>query len=369
MDSTQMLKEQFVGRSKDSLPTPSLLVDEPKLQGNLDRMAAFCAGGAAKLRPHVKSHKCSALARRQVAAGAQGVTVATVQEAESMVAGGITDILVANQVANDYWLARLARLANCCDLKVAVDSAANAGQLSRVAASAGVALGVLVEVDVGMGRCGAAPLQPACQLAHQVVQLPGLRLRGFMGYEGHAVNIQDRGTREATCLEAMSLLTATVGQARSEGLSVEIVSGGGTGTYDMAGRFPGVTEIQAGSYALMDLNYRRVLSDFDCALTILATVVSRPAGDRAVVDAGLKSMSTEFGLPRVVGAPGIALYDLAEEHGILQVDGPGEQLRCGDRLELLPTHSCTTVPLHPYVFVMRGAEVVDLWMVDARRSS
>jgi D-serine deaminase-like pyridoxal phosphate-dependent protein len=369
MGSTAELLDQFVGQSKEKLPTPALLVDEEKLMGNLLRMAAFLAGGPTRVRPHAKSHKCSALARRQIEAGAVGITVATVQEAESMAAGGIADILVANQVVNDYWLARLVRLAGRCDLKATVDSETNAVQLSQAATRAGAELGVVVEVDVGMGRCGAEPLQPACELAHRVAELPNLCLRGFMGYEGHAVNIQNRSQREATCRQAMSLLLSTVEMARSQGLEVEIVSGGGTGTFDITGRIPGVTEIQAGSYALMDLTYRRVLTDFECAMTVLTTVISRPAPDRAVLDAGLKSMSTEFGLPQPASLQGAVLRDLAEEHGILEVAGPGAELRCGDRVELLPTHGCTTVAWHPYLFLTRGFTVVDVWEVDGRRHS
>jgi D-serine deaminase-like pyridoxal phosphate-dependent protein len=366
VSQAELLHQQFVGQPKESLPTPALLVDEQRLMGNIQKMAAFFAAGSSRLRPHAKSHKCSALARRQVEAGAIGITCATVQEAEAMVAGGVRDILIANQVVNDYWLQRLLPLAGPCDIKVAADAEANLRQLSQAAAAAGVTLGVLVEVNVGMGRCGTAPGPAACALAGLAAHLPGLRWRGFMGYEGHAVGILDRQERFAACRQALALLTDTVELARSQGLAAEIVSAGGTGTYEAAGRFPGVTEVQAGSYALMDLTYRRVLTDFQCALTILSTVISRHTPDRAIGDAGLKSMTTEFGLPEVTGSPGVTLSDLSEEHSIFSVDA-GVALAPGDKVELLPSHGCTTVALHPYLFIVRGGLVHDVWAVDGRR--
>jgi D-serine deaminase-like pyridoxal phosphate-dependent protein len=360
------LRQQFAGKPRELLPTPALLVDERRLMGNLQKMAAFFAAGPTRLRPHAKSHKCSTLARLQVEAGAIGITCATVQEAEAMVAGGVRDILIANQVVNDYWLQRLLTLAGKCDLKVAADAEKNLRQLSRAASAAGVELGILVEVNVGMGRCGIDAGPPACALATVAAQLPGLRWRGFMGYEGHVVGIHDRQERFAQCRQAMTLLTQTVDLAREQGLVAEIVSAGGTGTYEAAGRFPGVTEVQAGSYALMDLAYRRVLTDFECALTVLATVISRPTPDRAIGDAGLKSMSTEFGLPEVAGNPGVALRDLSEEHSIFSVAGAHVTLAPGDKVELLPSHGCTTVALHPYLYLMRDGRVHDVWAVDGR---
>jgi D-serine deaminase-like pyridoxal phosphate-dependent protein len=164
----------------------------------------------------------------------------------------------------------------------------------------------------------------------------------------------------------MSLLTGTVEMARRQGLPAEIVSAGGTGTYDVAGAFPGVTEVQAGSYALMDLQYRRVRKEFQPALRILSTVISRPSPTRAVADAGLKSLSTEFGIPEAVAPPGVRLQDLSEEHSILEVDEEN-RLGPGDRVEFLPSHSCTTVPLHPCMFVVQEGLVREVWMIDGRR--
>ena len=356
----------FIGLSKDFLPTPSLIVDEDRLGENLERMARFFADKPAKLRPHVKSHKCSALALRQVQAGAIGVTAATVEEAEAMAAGGVRDILIANQVMNRFWVDRLVTLASVCDLKVAVDSERFATLLSTAAQGQAAEVGVVIEVNVGMDRCGVPPGQVACALAQRVASTSGLRFRGFMGYEGHAVGVEDPASRAEACRVAMDLLVSTVDLARSQGLLVEIVSAGGTGTYDIAGNFPGVTEVQAGSYALMDLQYRRVRSEFQPALRVLSTVISRPSQTRAVADAGLKAMSTEFGTPQVVAPEGVRLIDLSEEHALLEVD-EGSALCPGDRVEFLPTHSCTTVPLHACMFLTKRDLVREVWVIDGRR--
>jgi D-serine deaminase-like pyridoxal phosphate-dependent protein len=225
---------------------------------------------------------------------------------------------------------------------------------------------VVIEVDVGMGRCGCQPGEPVVELAGAVTRLAGLRFRGLMGYEGHAVGIADAFERGVVCRTSLSLLTSTADLLRARGLPVEIVSAGGTGTHDVAGRYPGITEIQAGSYALMDLQYRGIAPQFACALNILSTVISRPTRDRAVTDSGLKSMTTEFGLPVVVDRPGVVLRDLSEEHGILEVE-PGAALGPGETLALFPTHSCTTVSLHPYLYLVRDGIVREVWAVDGGR--
>ncbi len=361
------LERRTIGQAIEALPTPALLVDEERLSQNLQKMAAFFAAGQSRLRPHVKSHKCSALALRQIRAGAIGITAATVEEAQAMASAGVRDILIANQIVNPYWVECLLQVARICDLKVAVDSAALAQQLSAAAEHAGVELGAVVEVDVNMGRCGCPPGEPACQLAHLVAGLPHLRLRGFMGYEGHAVGIEDPGERARVCREAMAQLVGTAKRAREQGLPVEIVSAGGTGTHDVAGRYPGVTEVQAGSYALMDLQYRRVVPGFEHALTILSTVISRPTASRAVTDAGLKSMSTEFGLPAVTGLSGVVLEDLSEEHGILRIEDPQHPLAPGARVQLYPSHGCTTVNLHRRLYLVRDGKVSGVWAIDGVR--
>jgi len=380
-------------RGEPGLDTPALVIDLDALERNLRRMAAFFAPLPCALRPHAKTHKCVEIARRQIELGAVGITCAKLGEAETMADGGIADVLIANQVTAPGKLPRLARLAGRCTLTVAIDDLENANAIAAAAREAGTTVGVLVEVDTGMGRCGIAP-EPAAgaRFCRTVAELDGLRFRGLMGYEGHAVLVEDRAERQATAETAARLLLECASAVRDAGLPVEIVSAGGTGTYDATGRLDGITEIQAGSfvsaggtgtydatgrldgiteiqagsYCLMDARYRRVRPEFDNALFLLATVVSRPTAERVVLDCGMKSITHEFGLPIVLDPPGLELVHLSEEHGACRVAQPPCALRPGDRVRLLPTHCCTTVNLHDRYWVVRDGLLVETWPIAAR---
>ena len=273
------------------IPTPALVVDVPAMERNLKRMHEFYAGSTCKIRPHFKAHKTPEVARRQLAAGAcSGLTCATVAEAEVVLAEGLTDdVLIANEVVGPGKAARVAALNRRADVKVAVDSEYGLEDIARAARDASVEVGVLVDVDVGLPRCGVAPGEPALELARRVDATEGVRLRGMMGYEGHVVAIEDREEREARAAKAMDRLLSSVRMVRDAGLPCEIVSAGGTGTYDITGRIEGITEIQAGSYALMDTAYAKLDIPFELAFTVLGTVLSRPRPDRCVTDAGHKA--------------------------------------------------------------------------------
>ena len=352
---------------KWELDTPALLLDLRALEENIQRMATFMSGQAAGLRPHAKTHKCPEIARRQLAAGAVGITCAKLGEAEALadVAG---DILIANQIVGPAKIQRLVALRRRCDVMVAVDDPGNIGHLSQAALGAGVTLRVLVEVDVGMGRCGVRSAEEALTLARQVDASPGLQFCGLQGYEGHAVMIPDFEERRAAVHKAMSFLTEVKAFIQDSGLPVHIVSGGGTGTYSITGQFPGVDEVQVGSYATMDARYRTIVPEFRPALSLLATVISRPAPDRAITDAGMKVLTTEFGMPPVAWPEGLQTMKLSEEHGTL--DGPGaSRLKVGDKVELIPSHGCTTINLHERYHVIDGETLVDIWPVDARGRS
>ena len=355
---------QQVGMCKDGIDTPALCLDANALERNIDRMAAFFGARPAALRPHCKTHKCPTIAWMQLRAGAIGVTCAKLDEAEAMARAGIRDILIANQIIGPK-IPRLMGLATYSDVMVAVDDIANAEDLSAAACAAGVTLRVLLEVEVGMGRCGVPAGEPALALARRLTALPGLRFEGIMGYEGHAVMIPDGAERRAAAEEAMGILTGAADLLRRDGLPVGIVSGGGTGTYDVTGSYPGVTEVQAGSYATMDGRYHSVGLEFEQALTVVARVISAPRDDLAVVDAGLKTMTTEFGLPEVVHPEGWALQSLSEEHGKLKREG-GDPLRPGDVVAFVPSHGCTTINLHDAYVVTRGDHVVAEWPIAAR---
>ena len=346
------------------IDTPALLIHLEDLEANIAAMAAFFRKVKADLRPHFKTHKSTQIAWRQLRAGAIGITCATVDEGEALAAAGVRSILIANQVVGAGKIRRLAGVAQDSDVIVAIDAMANARDIARAARRQGVTVRCLVEVDVGMGRCGVSPKR-APGLARSVSRLDGLRLEGVMGYEGHCVFIEDVEERRMKTHEAMAKLTSAAKEARSLGLRAPIVSGGGTGTHDVTARYPGVTEVQAGSYATMDARYARLMPRFRNALTVLATVVARPSPRMAVLDAGLKAVTPEFGVPVVKDLPGVEVAKLAEEHAIARLDPGAPDLRVGDTLEIIPCHGCTTANLHGRYHCVRDGEVAAVWPIAA----
>jgi 3-hydroxy-D-aspartate aldolase len=346
----------------DDLPTPALIVDRAALERNIATMAEFFATGPCKLRPHVKAHKTPEIARRQLAAGScSGLTCATVTEAEA-VAPFCEDLLIANELVTAERCDRVAALARARRVTVAVDSDVGIRAMAEAARRAAVVVDLLVDLDVGQRRCGVQPGDPALTLARAIERAQGVRLRGVMGYEGHVQPIRDRAAREAAARQSMQALVSTAGVLRDAGLNCEVVSAGGTGTFDMSGRFPGVTEIQAGSYALMDTDYRDTGVPFEQAFWVLGTVVSRPAADRCVVDAGHKSMTKDHGLPGVHGLPGAAVTTLNDEHAVISLPS-GVAVAIGDRLRLVPSHTDPTVNLHESFYVIDRERVVDTWRI------
>ncbi len=328
------------------LPTPALVIDGPRLEANLATMAAALPG--LRLRPHVKAHKCTELARRQVAHGHVAFTCATAREVLGMAAAGLgTDLLLANETLDRRRLGALAEATRWgARITVAVDSPATV----EAAAAAGLSE-VLVDVNVGLPRCGCLPAE-AGALA-ELARRHGLRVRGVMGYEGHLMMVEDRAERQARVAEAMALL---LDAHRAVGGTV--VSAGGTGTFDCHDS-TGVTEVQAGSYALMDTHYARLGLPFAQALFVETTVVS--VADRwAVCDAGLKSLAMDHGNPTIEGA---TVWFCSDEHVTFAgLDG----LRPGDRVRVLPAHVDPTMVLHEAVHVIDGEDVVDTWMIDLR---
>ncbi|MCR4401572.1 MAG: DSD1 family PLP-dependent enzyme [Firmicutes bacterium] len=355
-----------VGVHKSEIDTPALVVDLDAMERNIRRMGDYFANRPAKLRPHVKTHKCSIIAHKQIDAGARGVTCAKLGEAEVMVASGIRDILIANQIVGKEKIARLASLARHASVIVAADNASNLQDLSDAALAFGSEIGVVVEVDVGMGRCGTRSVDETVSLARLSESLKGIRFRGLMGYEGHCVFIQDRQERVEKCHLANSMLVEAAEAVRRGGVDVEIVSGGGTGTYDITGDYPGITEVEAGSYVFMDARYIGVIEGFEPALTLMATVISRPTKDIAIIDAGLKAVTNEFGMPVVKGVRGAEVVKLSEEHGKIHLSEDARDLKPGDKVELIPSHGCTTINLHDFYFGVRGDRLETVWSIAAR---
>ena len=352
-----------LGLPLEALDTPALLLDRDACDRNLRRMAGFFAGRPAALRPHFKNHKCVTLARRQLAAGAVGLTCAKLGEAEVLVEHGFGDVLVANQVVGAAKVARLVRLARRATIAVAVDHIEQATAIAAAATAAGVTVGLLVEVDIGMGRCGVAPGRPAVDLARRIASLAGVRFEGLQAFEGHLVNVVDRADRGRRATEAMGRAIETRRLIEAAGMPVARLSGCSSATYDTTGVLDGVDEVQAGTYATMDCQYRRLVPEFEPALAVLARVISRPAAGRAVLDVGVKGAGGEFGPPVIPDAPGAEIpFFLSEEHVVVH-NGPDWPI--GHAVRIVPSHACTTCNLHREFIVHAAGHVVDIWPIEA----
>lgn len=353
-------KAELVGRSVSELDTPALLVDEATLAANLDLLAAYFRERSCKIRPHFKAHKCVSLAKRQIAAGScVGMCCAKLSEAEVLVRGGVEDVLIANQVVGLRKAARLATLNRTATVRCAVDDAANIAQLGAVASESDSVIGILVEVDVGMKRCGVPPGDPAVAMAKLVAATPGLRFDGLQGYEGHAVVLPDYEERKQRVTQDLGMLVDTRRAIESAGLPVSIVSAGGTGTYDITGNIDGIDEVQCGTYALMDVFYAQVRPEFEIARSILATVVSNKHR-QVVVDVGLKGIGAEFCDPTLLEYPDAKPRYVSEEHTPFM----DVAANVGERLHILPPHGCTTNNLHRQLYLMREDKVVDVWPIE-----
>jgi 3-hydroxy-D-aspartate aldolase len=348
------------------IPTPALLVDVDAMDRNIERMAAYFAQRSCKLRPHFKAHKTPAIARRQLAAGqCTGLTCATAGEAEVVVREGVSrDVLIANEVVGAGKAQRVARLAKSANVMVAVDSDDALDDIAAAAREQGSEVGVLVEVNIGH-RCGVAPGEPAVALAKRAVETAGVRFRGAMGYEGHVMPIADRAEREQRAHRALDRLLSSVRMMREEGLGCDIVSAGGTCTFDITGALEGVTEIQAGTYVLMDTAYRYDDLPFELALSVLGSVVSRPRADVCIADNGHKSCTTDHGNPAVKGIDGASVVFMADEHALITLP-PDATLAPGDLVELYPSHIDPTINLHDAIYAVRGVDVVEVWPIAAR---
>jgi D-serine deaminase-like pyridoxal phosphate-dependent protein len=354
---------QHLGQPVEALPTPALLLDAAALERNIAAMSAALAGGHVALRPHTKVQKSPDLALLQVEAGAVGVTVATVWEAAAMAAAGVADVLVANQVVGRDKIRALAALAGRAAVTVAVDDAANIADLSAAATAAGADLGVLVDLDVGMGRCGARSPAEAVALAARTAESPGLTLRGIQAYEGHCMLEPDPATRLRLATEAMDYAAAVSAAVTAEHPAATTVSSGGTGTYAITGTHPAVTELQSGSYVFMDAFHGDLVAGFEKSLTVLSTVMARH-GDTVILDAGRKSIGIDFVLPPILGHDHVARY-YAEEHALFDTD-PGFAARPGDLLRLVPGYAPTTVNLYDVFHVVRHGRVERIWPVFPR---
>jgi len=356
---------RLIGLAIEELDTPALLLDASLFEKNIQQMSAYFRDRHARLRPHFKNHKCTQVARRQLEAGSiVGITCAKLGEAETLADGGCGDILIANQIVGPTKVERLIELAKRTKtLRVAVDEIDNARAIAEAAKQAGVTIGLLIEVDIGMNRCGVAPGEPALQLARQMSDLKGVTFDGIQAYEGHLVLVADREDRRQRTLADMQKAIDTRRLLESNGIPVAIVSGGSTSTYTVTSDIEGIDEIQAGTYATMDWMYQELAPEFEIALSVLARVISRPKPRVAILDAGAKGLGHEFGPPKVKGMLDADMtLALSEEHCTVQ--GTPEW-KTGQCVELIPSHSCTTCNLYRQIHAHEGGRIVDVWPIDA----
>jgi 3-hydroxy-D-aspartate aldolase len=359
------------------IDTPALIIDLDAFGRNLERMATLVGRLGVRLRPHAKTHKSSVIAARQIALGAVGVCCQKVSEAEALVADGIGNVLITNEIVGARKLTRLAHLARHAHIGVCIDQADSIALLANAAREAGSQIDVLVEVDVGARRCGVAPGITASIFAAKIDRCPNLRFAGLQAYHGSAQHFRSPEERRAAIEGAKAAISETIRHLTEAGLSCETISGAGTGTFHLEGSSGIWNELQPGSYVFMDNDYARNVQDehasgaFDHALFVLATVMSTTTPDQAVVDAGHKALSNDSGFPAVWQRPDISYHRPSDEHGVLNIANGAPRLAWGEKVLLIPGHCDPTVNLYDWYVGVRGlgtptAHVETLWPIAAR---
>jgi len=356
-----------VGQRLEEVDTPALVIELDAFERNLRTMADSVKGRGVRVRAHAKTHKCPEIAKRQIAIGAVGVCCQKVSEAEALVDGGVGNVLVSNEVVGAAKIARLAALSQRAQIGVCVDHADGVAAL----AASGAKLDVYIEIEVGMGRCGITPGEPALALAQRISAASNLRFAGLQAYHGRAQHLRSIAERRAAIDAAARAVRMTEELLNKHGIECPIVSGAGSGTYMLEVENGAWNEIQPGSYIFMDVDYGRnewaaPLPRFEHALFVLTTVMSRPAGDRAIVDAGLKASSVDSGLPTVWQRPGLVYRGASDEHGVVQIESGAEAPALGEKLLLVPGHCDPTVNLYDWYVCVRGGRVEALWPITAR---
>jgi D-serine deaminase-like pyridoxal phosphate-dependent protein len=347
----------------EQIKTPALIVDLDAMEGNLRDMAKFFGGRPCKLRPHFKNHKTPMFAWQQIRAGAIGMTCATVREAEILVEHGISSILIANEIGGQEKPERLAELSRNASVMVCVDNCHSIRDLAAAQRNRQSQIEVLVDINIGLNRCGVAPGQVALDLARYALE-HGLAVRGIMGYDGHLQAVPPSSERDEIVRQGSKAIVESAGLLESSGIPAPIRSTGGTGTYAVSGDYPGITEIQAGSYLLMDNIYVSRGAPFQRSLTVLATVISTRGPKHAVLDCGLKAISGERGLPTLRDLPGARLTALHAEHAIVELDGQSPSLTPGGKIEVWVHYNDATVNLHSRMYGVRHGELEEVFPIE-----
>ena len=357
--------KDYIGKHKNEIDTPALLLDMDIAERNIHKMAEFFRNRDCKLRPHMKTHKLPLIAHKQLEAGAIGITCAKLGEAKVFLESGIKDILIANQIVGKDKITRLVNLSGYGNIVICVDDNNNARDISEIAGKYGKKINILIEVNVGLNRCGVEPGEKTLALLKKIDCLNNLVFCGLMGYEG-GLFISDIEKKRKVCMESNSLLVDTARLIEKEGFPVKVISAGGSNTYGLTGIYPGITEIQAGSYVTMDTHNRSYGLDFEMSVTILSSIISMPEKNRAIIDAGKKSLSTDEGLPECRDERA-SIFLLNEEHGHIRLkDSCDKNFSIGDKIEIFPSHGCTTIPLFDRYFIIRDGYVESCLEIYAR---
>jgi D-serine deaminase-like pyridoxal phosphate-dependent protein len=350
---------------KNKIPTPALVLNYDMMQKNIETMARFAKENNVSLRPHVKTHKCPIIGKKQLEAGANGICVARVGEAEIFAQNGFDDILIANEVIELSQIKRLVELNKKSLIRVCVDSEKNVLDLNKLASKKDANLEVLIEVDVGLGRNGVKPGEPALNLANFIKKQPNLKLMGLQGYEGHLTSVIDPELRKKQTNECMKLLINTRDILNNNGFSINYLTVGNTVTYKFSAKYDGITELQTGTYIFNDEHYYRVSPEFDIAVTVLGTVTNIPGKRMYTIDAGLKAVTNDNGNPIFKNYPKCKIRVMTEEHSIFRAS-PKDKFEIGQKIELYPSHICTTVNLYDFFTVVRDGEIIAKWEILAR---
>jgi len=346
------------------IETPALLVDLDVMEGNLKKMAGYFAGRKCKARPHFKNHKTPAFARKQLDSGAIGMTCATLREAEILVEHGVPSVLIGNEIADEAKFDRLAELSRRASIMVAVDNERVLSDMARVQRNRKTQFEVLVDINIGLDRCGVPPGEPAVQLAKSAAR-QGLNVRGIMGYDGHLQSESPSPQRDEMVRNGCRVLADSAALIEASGIPMAIVSTGGTGTYSISGDCPGITEVQVGSYLLMDTRYMNLGAPFCRAISMLATVISKRDPGHAVLDCGVKAISSERGLPELKGVPSAKLAALHAEHALIDIHSDSSSgFEVGKKLEVWVQYSDATVNLHSRMYGVRNGEVEEVFRIE-----
>jgi D-serine deaminase-like pyridoxal phosphate-dependent protein len=355
-----------VGLNKRDVDTPFLWTDLDKLDSNITQLATMFSDAGVQWRPHIKGIKVPAIAHKAIKAGAIGVTCAKLGEAEVMVDAGITDILIANQLVTPQKIARLVNLCRRADVKVAVDGKPNATQIAEAATAAGVEVGVIIEIDSGMSRAGVAPGEATVAMSQFVHGTPGLRYMGLMAWEGHTAAMTDFDHKRTLIEKSVSALTHSADLCRDSGLSVAIVSCGGTSTLSVTPFLPGITEIQAGGGMFNDRAYSGRQVDTEICAFVRCTVTSRPVPERMILDGGFKTIPAWPGEPIALGLDHVEGIKTSAEHMIINLSAPNTTVKVGDAFDFIVPYTDATTFLHDYLYGMRNDVVEAVWAVAAR---